>query len=114
MRDIDAKTKALNRDTDDANQDLEAENQKIMNELGGKMLQVINKYSAEKGYVLVLDVSAQTTPVIFASNTIDITRDIIDLYDKSASTLTAAPARPAGALGAAPAARRPVTAPAKR
>ena len=113
MRDIDAKTKALNRDTDDANQDLEAENQKIMNELGGKMLQVINKYSADKGYVLVLDVSAQTTPVIFASNTIDITRDIIDLYDKSASTLTSAPARPAGALGSTPAARRPATAPAK-
>jgi outer membrane protein len=104
MRDIDAKTKALNRDTDDANQDLEAENQKIMNDLGAKMLQVINKYSTDKGYVLVLDVSAQTTPVIFASNTIDITRDVIDLYDKTASTL---PARPTGAA-AAP--RRPVPA----
>ena len=108
MRDIDAKTKALNRDTDDANQDLEAENQKIMNDLGGKMLQVINKYSTDKGYVLVLDVSAQTTPVIFASNTIDITRDIIDLYDKSAATLTAAPARPAGSVGGPAAPRRPV------
>ena len=105
MRDIDAKTKALNRDTDDANQDLEAENQKIMNELGGKMLQVINKYSTDKGYVLVLDVSAQTTPVIFASNTIDITRDIIDMYDKTAASL---PARPA-ATSAVPA-RRPAPA----
>ncbi len=108
MRDIDTKTKALNRDTDDANQDLEAENQKIMNELGGKMLQVINKYSTDKGYVLVLDVSAQTTPVIYASNTIDITRDIIDLYDKSATTLQ--PVKPAGAgsTGAAATPRRPV------
>ncbi len=106
MRDIDAKTKALNRDTDDANQDLEAENQKIMNELGGKMLQVINKYSTDKGYVLVLDVSAQSTPVIFASNTIDITRDIIDLYDKTANTL---PARPANTGAMTP--RRPVAKP---
>ena len=105
MRDIDSKTKALNRDTDDANQDLEAENQKIMNDLGGKMLQVINKYSTDKGYVLVLDVSAQSTPVIFASNTIDITRDVIDLYDKTAASL---PARPANTSAVAP--RRPVPA----
>lgn len=108
MRDIDAKTKALNRDTDDANQDLEAENQKIMNELGGKMLQVINRYSTDKGYVLVLDVSAQTTPVIFASNTIDITRDIIDLYDKTAASLPARPAVTSTATPSAPA-RRPAT-----
>jgi len=76
-----------------------------MNELGGKMLQVINKYSTDKGYVLVLDVSAQSTPVIFASNTIDITRDIIDMYDKTAASL---PARPVSTSAVPP--RRPAPA----
>lgn len=100
-REIDVSTKALNRDTDDANADLEAENQKLMNDLGGKMMAIINKYAAEKGLVLVLDVSGQQTPVLWASNTIDITRDVIAAYDSGAATITpekppvtSAPARP--------------------
>ena len=100
-RDIDVSTKALNRDTDDANADLESENQKLMNDLGGKMMAIINKYAAEKGLVLVLDVSSQQTPVLWASNTIDITRDVIAAYDSGAanitpekSPLTSAPAKP--------------------
>ena len=88
-RDVDTATKALNRDTDDANADLEAENQKLMNDLGGKMLAIINKYATEKGYVLVLDVSSQQTPVLWASNTIDITRDVIAAYDSGAADLPA-------------------------
>lgn len=88
-RDIDVATKSLNRDTDDANADLESENQKIMNSLGGKMMAIINKYATEKGYVLVLDVSSQQTPVLWASNTIDITRDIIAAYDTGAASLPA-------------------------
>ncbi len=87
-RDIDVQTKALNRDTDDANADLEQENQKIMNDLGGKMLAIINKYATDKGYVLVLDVSTQQSPVLWASNTIDITRDIIAAYDSGAASIT--------------------------
>ena len=91
MRDIDAKTTSLKRDTEDANADLEQEQQKIMGELGGKMISVLNKYATENGYALVMDISSQQTPVLFASNTIDITRDIIALYDKVASTMTATP-----------------------
>jgi outer membrane protein len=63
-----------------------------MNELGGKMMAIINKYATEKGFVLVLDVSAQNTPVLWASNTIDITRDVIAAYDVGAATIT--PAKP--------------------
>jgi outer membrane protein len=90
-RDIDLDTKALNRDTDDANADLEAENQRLMNDLGGKMMAVINRYATEKGFVLVLDDSSQNTPVLWASNTIDITRDVIAAYDANAGSMTATP-----------------------
>jgi outer membrane protein len=107
-RDVDVQTKALNRDTDDANADLEQENQKIMNELGSKMMAIINKYANEKGYLLVLDVSAQNTPVLWASNTIDITRDVIAAYDSGAASL------PATSPGSAPAPVSKVPAPAPR
>ena len=82
-----------------------------MNSLGGKMMAIINKYATDKGYVIVLDVSSQQTPVLWASNTIDITRDVIAAYDAGADSLpptkspltTSAPApvRPRPASGIA-------------
>jgi outer membrane protein len=43
-----------------------------------------------------VDVSSPQTPVLFASNTIEVTKDIIDLYDKNsaAPAATAAPSTP--------------------
>ncbi len=109
MREIDAKTTSLKRDSEDANADLEQEQQRIMGDLGGKMISVLNKFATENGYAMVMDISSQQTPVLFASNTIDITRDIIALYDKVAPTLTANPpaARPGGAPATRPMAPRP-------
>ncbi len=107
MRDIDSKTTSLKRDTEDAQADLEQENQRMMGDLGGKMISVLNKFATDNGYAIIIDISSQQTPVLFASNTIDITRDIIALYDKSATTTTTA--APAG-RPAAPA-TRPATTP---
>jgi outer membrane protein len=101
-RDIDIATKSLNRDTDDANADLEQENQRLVNELAGKMITVVGKFAQEKGYSMVVDVGSQTTPVIWASNTIDITRDAIAAYDASAVTPASAapaPAKPSSGIG---------------
>ena len=104
-RDIDVATKALNRDTDDANNDLQEENQRLMASLGGKIMAVINKYASDKGYELVIDVSAQSSPVLYASNGIDITRDIIAAYDASAAatpaTSSVAPKTPSAPSAAA-------------
>jgi outer membrane protein len=101
MRDIDQKTKSLNRDTEDAQAELDQEQSKIMQELGQRIYAVIDKYSKDKGFSLILDVSSQQTPVLFASNDIDITGDIIKLYDQNA---------PGGATGpSSPAPPRPTT-----
>jgi len=99
VREIDQKTKSLNRDTEDAQAELNQEEQKIMGELLGRLMQVVNKYAKDNGYVLVLDVSSQQTPVMYASNTIEITKEIIELYDKNAP---AAPATPGTAAAPAP------------
>ncbi|MGI8990869.1 MAG: OmpH family outer membrane protein [Bryobacteraceae bacterium] len=123
VRDIDMKTKSLNRDTDDANAELEQENQRLMSDLGGKMMAVLNKYATDNGYVLVLDVSSQQTPVLYASNTIDITREIIGLYDKGSASMTTpmssaprlgtpAPASPARGTGSVPSTVRRTPSPA--
>jgi outer membrane protein len=112
VRDIDQKTKTLNRDTEDAQAELSQEEQKIMNELGGRIMAVIDKYAKDNGFSLILDVSSPQTPVLYASNTIDITKEIIDLYDKNAPA-AAAPAA-SGASGAPPPAaiaRPPATRP---
>jgi hypothetical protein len=50
-----------------------------MDPLGRRVLAVIERYSKKHGYALVLDVSSQATPVLYASN--NITSDITKLYD---------------------------------
>jgi outer membrane protein len=98
VRDIDQKKKAFTRDVDDAQADVDQEYQKVLNELGGRIMAVLDKYSNENGYALILDVSnQQTSPVLFAATGIDITRDIIALYDKNAPGM----ATPTGAPGTA-------------
>jgi hypothetical protein len=65
-------------------------------------MQVIQKYSTEKSLTMVFDVSGQPNNIMFASNTIDITRDIIAMYD-SAPPVTGVPsAKPAPTTTSAP------------
>ncbi len=112
-RQIDTATKAYNRDLEDAQAEFDQEQQKILGEIGGKMMAVIDKYSTDNGFAVILDVSSQQTPVLFAATSVDITRDIIAMYDKNAPA-SAAPLgiRPQGPAGAKPAA--PAPAPAKK
>ena len=86
-RNVDQKTKALNRDMEDDQADLEQDQQRFIQEIGQKLGVVINKYARDNGYSLVIDVSGQQSPIIFASNTIDITKQIIDLYDANAAAM---------------------------
>ncbi len=90
-RDIDSMTKALQRDTDDAKQDMDADQQKVLQDLGGKIMQVVTKYATDNQYSLVFDVSGQPNNILFASNAVDITRDVISLYDKAAPVNPSAP-----------------------
>jgi outer membrane protein len=103
-RNIDAKTKSFNRELEDAQSEWDQEQQKVLQELGQKMMVVIDKYAKDNGYSIIIDVSSPQTPVLYASNAIDITREIVDLYDKNAGALPAA---------AAPKPAAPVPAPVK-
>ena len=97
MRDIDSGNKSLQRETEDAQADLDQEQGKIMQELGNKVMAVIEKYATQNGYALVLDVSNPQTPVLWAASAIDITNDIVKLYDQAnPGTGGAAPSKPTG------------------
>lgn len=110
MADIDSQTKSYNRDLEDASAELEQEQSKLFQELGGKMMSVIDKYAKDKGYAVILDVSNQQTPVLYAANEVDITKEMIEQYDKAGPM-----AAPAAAPAKAPAAPAPKpTAPATK
>lgn len=99
QRSFDQKKKVFDRDVEDANTEAETEQRKILDELGPKMQKVIDKYAVANGYSLILDVSNQSTPVVYMSNSAEITKDIIEAYDK-AYPAAAAPAKPAATPGA--------------
>jgi outer membrane protein len=106
-RDIDEKKKRLERDVQDAQEELNAEQQKVLQGLGQRMMAVIEKYAKDNGYTMILDVSNPNTPVLYASSGIDITQDIISLYDKTSTN--GAPAAKPGASVTAPAGPSGVT-----
>jgi outer membrane protein len=99
-RDIDEKKKRLERDMQDAEEDLKGEQQKVLQGLGQRMMAVIEKYAKDNGYTMILDVSNPNTPVLYASSGIDITQDIVSLYDKT--TVGGAPAATATPTAAKP------------
>lgn len=113
QRQIDSRTKNFNREMEDAQAEFQTEQQKLVNDLGGKLMQIIDKYAQANGYSVILDVSNENTPVLYASNTVDITKDVIEMYDKQASSLPSS-AKPALGGGARPPATptRPASAPA--
>lgn len=98
-------TKDLQRDTQDAQQDAQEEQQRLLNELGSRVMQVVNKYANDNKITMVFDVTngAQGNNLLFAFTSIDITRDIISLYDQT----PAAPPSAKAPEAPAPAARRP-------
>jgi outer membrane protein len=93
---IDNKKKQLDRDAQDASNDFQQEMQDIYNNLASKVYDVLQSYAELHGYTLVLDVSQQQSPVLYASNPSNITKEIIDAYNVK-SGIPAPPAPPAGA-----------------
>ncbi len=103
--DIDRLQKNLERDTQDAEQDMNQDQQRIVQGLSGKMMKIVTRYAQEHQFQLVFDVAGQPNNIFFASNTIDITREIIALYDQeypgtSPTSSLSTPSKPASAPGA--------------
>lgn len=111
-RDVDEKKKRLDRDVQDAQEELQGAQQQLLQGLGQRMMAVIEKYAKDNGYTMILDVGNPNTPVLYASSAIDITQDIVSLYDKSPAPPPGA--TPTSAPGARPAPGTPATRPAPK
>jgi outer membrane protein len=104
-------TRRLQRDNDGLTEELNAAQGEIVDAIGRKMLDVLDRYARENGYAVVFDTSAQGSPVVYGSSQADITQDVVRLYDQ------AYPVKGGGAPAAsapAPAPRPATPAPAKK
>jgi outer membrane protein len=98
-REGDQLNRSYQRKQQEAQDDFNDAQQDVVNSIGRRMVAVLDKYSKENGYAIILDTSAQQTPVVYAANQIDVTQDIIRLYDgenpvKTSGSSTPKPAAP--------------------
>jgi Skp family chaperone for outer membrane proteins len=98
---IDDKKKQLQRDGEDASNDFQNEMQEMYQGLASKVYDVLSTYAQQHGYTLVLDVAQQQTPVLYAVDSTNITKPIIDAYNVK-SGVPAPPAQPASNTPATP------------
>jgi outer membrane protein len=107
---IDDKKKKLEREATDARNDFQQEMGDVLNTLASKVYDVMKAYAEQTGYTLILDVSDQQTPVLFATQNTDISKEVIEAYNVK-SGVPAPPPQPPAAPGAQsrPAPAKPAT-----
>ncbi|HWX56816.1 MAG TPA: OmpH family outer membrane protein [Verrucomicrobiae bacterium] len=88
-RAIEAKQKAYQRNAEDAQAEFQQAEQEILGRIYQKMAKVLEKISQQRGYSVVLDVSAPQSPILFASPTVIITKDLVDAYNTEAPAAAA-------------------------
>ena len=91
---IDDKTKTLQRQAEDAQNDFQQETGETYQKLAEKVYLVVQTYAAQNGYTVILDASAQQSPVLWATQGIDISQAIVDAYNQKSGVPTQ-PTQPA-------------------
>ena len=116
QREGETKARQLQRKQDEYQEDVNAAQAEVFDRIGRKMIDVLDRYARENGYVVVLDTSAQNTPILFASTGVDVTQDIVRLYDQAYPVKGGAPAAttPAARPVQRPAVQPPAAKPPKR
>jgi outer membrane protein len=92
---IEAKNREVERLGQDSQAALDQEEGALMQQLGDKLMAVIRDYAARNGYAFVIDVSVPNGPVLWASPSIDITNEIVRLYDQAHPATATTPPAPA-------------------
>lgn len=105
LKNIDTKEKQLNRDAEDAQTAYNADLQEAYGKLASKVNVTMRKYVADNGYTLLLDVSGQQSPVLWALPTTDVTEAVISAYNTASGVAAPPPSAPSATRP------RPTTAP---
>jgi outer membrane protein len=76
-------SRKLQRTQDDVQDEVNAARADLLDRLGKKMIDVVNRYATENGYGVVIDASnQQSMTVLYASKQVDITDEVVKLYDQ--------------------------------
>ncbi len=94
LKAIDDKTKTLQRDGEDAQNDFQGEIQQTYAQLAQKVDGTLQTYAAQNGYTLVLDASQQQSPLLYATQGSDITEAIIAAYNTKSGIAAPPPSAP--------------------
>ncbi|HEV2315256.1 MAG TPA: OmpH family outer membrane protein [Candidatus Acidoferrales bacterium] len=97
-------TRKFQREQQDLQDDGNDAQQLAINRIGQKMMTVLDKFAKQNGVNLILDdgTSAQSAPVVlYSANQVDVTQQIIKLYD------TAYPVKPSAPAASRPGASKP-------
>ena len=78
---IASKEKVLQRDFGDAQTELQQAKQEIGKRIYRKLAVVMDKFGKEHGYALLLDASAQQSPVLWASPDTVVTKALVEAYN---------------------------------
>jgi outer membrane protein len=98
LRTIDEKTKSLQRAAEDAQNEASTAMNDMYQQLAQKVYAVLDAYSNANKFSIVLDTSAQQTPVLWASPSFDITKAVVDAYNAKSGV----PPQPAASAPTAP------------
>jgi outer membrane protein len=94
LRDMELKRKQGTRLQQDLQEEQEDAQAEVIRQLGEKIGRVIDRYARENSLNLIFNVTPGG-PIIFATPTVDITEDIIKLYDQTHPVQAAAQKPPA-------------------
>jgi outer membrane protein len=114
LKNIDTKEKQLNRDAEDAQTAYNADLQEAYGKLAQKVNATMRKYVQDNGYTLLLDVSGQQNPVLWALPTTDVTEAVINAYNTASGVAAPPPAAPSATRPRPAAAKTPAAAAPKK
>jgi outer membrane protein len=81
----------LQQDLQDEMQNAQAD---YINDIGGKMQQVLNRYGRENNLSVIFNVSAQGSSILQWSPGVDITEEVIQMYDQTYPVQTSSTGQP--------------------
>ncbi len=92
VQSIESKQKVFQRNYEDFQNDVQQQQNELAQRIGTKLMEVLDKYAKANNLAMVIDVSSQSSPVLWASQSADITKPVVDAYN--AESGVPAPPRP--------------------
>jgi outer membrane protein len=96
VKNIETKQKTLQRQAEDAQNDYQGQQQEMVNRIGTKLMEALDKYAKANGFSMIIDVSGPQNPILWAQPNVDVTQQVAAAYNAT-SPIAAPAARPATA-----------------